>query len=168
MPLAYRLSAPSGNTRHIASRGKMDRMAIADVEPSADASTLSRKDLNMDQPPQPTGFPQPPIQPQVVPEPVSAPPPRKSRVLARLLLAFLLVLGLLGSLALNVLLFGAVGLLGIGSLDEDGRVQEKYFSLNRYGSEKVAILSIEGTILSGEGFFKQQIDHARKTSRTAI
>jgi len=26
----------------------------------------------------------------------------------------------------------------------------------------VAILSIEGTILSGEGFFKQQIDHARK------
>ncbi len=34
--------------------------------------------------------------------------------------------------------------------------------MNRDGTDKVAILSIEGTILSGEGFFKQQIDHARK------
>ena len=35
----------------------------------------------MDQPPQPTGFPQPPIQPQVVPEPIPPQPRRKSRVL---------------------------------------------------------------------------------------
>ena len=44
-------------------------------------------------------------------------------------------------------------------------MQEKYFSLTRYGRDKVAILSIEGTILSGEGFFKQQIDHATERHR---
>ena len=46
-------------------------------------------------------------------------------------------------------------------------MQEKYFSLNRYGTDKVAILSIEGTILSGEGFFKQQSTTPEKTPRTA-
>ena len=75
-----------------------------------------------------------------------------------------LFLGLMGSVALNLLLFVAVGLAGLGSADEEGRVQERYLlrATNRYGRDKVAILSIEGTILSGEGFFKQQIDHARK------
>jgi protease-4 len=72
------------------------------------------------------------------------------------------VLGLLGSLALNLLLFVAVGVLGAGSLDDGGRVQEKFVSGNRSGADKVAIISIEGTILGGEGFFKQEIDHARK------
>jgi protease-4 len=78
------------------------------------------------------------------------------------LLVTLLLLGFFGSVALNFLLFAAVGLIGIGSADEEARVKEKYFSLNRHGTDKVAIISIEGTILSGEGFFKQQIDHARK------
>jgi protease-4 len=55
-----------------------------------------------------------------------------------------------------------VGATGIGSADGEARVQEKFFSHNRHGGDKVAILSIEGTILSGEGFFKQQLDHARK------
>ncbi len=94
---------------------------------------------------------------------MSRPPPprRKSRVFARLFWV-ILVLGLLGSLALNLLLFVAVGVLGAGSLDDGGRVQEKFVSGNRSGADKVAIISIEGTILSGEGFFKQEIDHARK------
>jgi protease IV len=118
----------------------------------------------MDQPPQAAGFPQPPVRPQVVLEPLSAPPPRKSRVWARLLMVFLL-LGLLGSVILNGVLFGVVGLLGFGSADSDSRVQEKYFAQNRWGTEKVAILSIEGPILSGEGFFKQQIDHAMKDAK---
>jgi protease-4 len=68
-------------------------------------------------------------------------------------------------MALNVVLFVAVGVTGFGSLDQDARVQEKYFSLNHHGSEKVAILSIEGTILSGEGFFRQQLDHALKDAK---
>jgi len=115
----------------------------------------------MDQPPQSTGSSQPPIQPLLVPEPGAVPPPRKSRVFVRLLLT-LLVLGLIGSVVLNVVLMAIVGLAGIGSADGEGRVQEKFVSHNHYGAEKVAILSIEGTILTGDGFFKQQIDHARK------
>jgi protease IV len=116
----------------------------------------------MDQTPPLEGFPHP-IPAQIVPQAAPAKPPRKSRFFARLFLA-LLFFGLLGSLALNLLLLVAVGVSGLTG-EDDGRVKEKYFSMNRYGSEKVAILSIEGTILSGEGFFKQQIDHARKDIR---
>jgi protease-4 len=97
----------------------------------------------------------------VIAEPTATPPRRKLRVFVRLLLVFL-VLGLLGSLALNAVLMAAAGLAGFGSADSEARVQEKFFSHNRYGADKVAILSIEGTILSGEGFIKHQIDHARK------
>jgi protease IV len=124
----------------------------------------------MDQSPPPVGLPEPPLRPEVVLEPLrpQAPPRQKSRVLGRLFLVFLL-LGLLGSGALNLLLLAVVGLAGLGSADEDGRLQEKFYvqnrperEQNRFGRNKVAILSVEGTILSGEGFFKQQIDHARK------
>ena len=74
-----------------------------------------------------------------------------------------MVFGFLGSLAVNLLLLVVVGLSGLASAEDEGRVNEKVLpSWNRSGTEKVAILSIEGTILSGEGFFKQQIDHARK------
>jgi protease-4 len=76
-------------------------------------------------------------------------------------MAFLL-LGFLGSIAMNLLLLASLGLSGLAAAEDEGRVKEKHFALNHHGSEKVAILSIEGTILSGEGFFKQQIDHARK------
>jgi protease IV len=112
----------------------------------------------MDQPPQTNGFSQPPIHPQVVPEPIHAPPYRTSRLLVRMLLVFLLF-GLVGSLVLNGLLMAIVG---VTNAEGEPRVQEKFFSHNRQGTDKVAIFSIEGTILSGEGFFKQQIDHARK------
>lgn len=115
----------------------------------------------MDQPPQTNGLPQPPIQPLLVQESYPAAPRPKSRTLARLFVVFLAI-GLIGSLAVNVMLVAVVGALGFSSADGEGRVQEKFVSHNRYGSEKVAILSIEGTILTGEGFFKQQLDHAKK------
>jgi protease-4 len=75
------------------------------------------------------------------------------------LVVVLLLIGLMSSLVLNGLLFTVVGII---SADGETRVQEKYVSHNRHGAQKVAIFSIEGTILSGEGFFKNQIDHARK------
>ncbi|HEY4761059.1 MAG TPA: S49 family peptidase, partial [Thermoguttaceae bacterium] len=87
--------------------------------------------------------------------------PRKRSLLGRIFLAILLI-GLLGSLFLNFLLFAIVGVLGFGAAQTDGRVQEKFFSHQKLATNKVAILSIEGTIISGEGFFKQQIDHAIK------
>ncbi len=115
----------------------------------------------MDDTPQSTDNPQTPLQPLVVPETVPAPQPRKSHAFAKLMVV-LLVIVLLGSLALNGALMALVGLMGLNESEGEGRVQERYFSHNRQGTEKIAILSIEGTILSGEGFFKQQIDHARK------
>jgi protease-4 len=78
----------------------------------------------------------------------------------------LVLLGLVGSLALNFVLMALVGLAGYGASDGEGRVREQFYSHNHWGTEKVAILSIEGTILSGDGFFKQQIDHARKDAES--
>jgi protease IV len=112
----------------------------------------------MDQNPPPEGYPQSPVRAEVVYQP---PPRRKAHWLMRMLVT-LLVLGLLGSLAVNAILAMAVALSGIGGSEDEGRVQEKYYALNQQGTQKIAVLSIEGTILSGEGFFKQQIDHARK------
>ncbi len=41
-------------------------------------------------------------------------------------------------------------------------VQEKYHSLNKLATDKVAIIEIEGTIISGDGFVKKQIDRVRE------
>lgn len=117
----------------------------------------------MDQPPQPNGFPPdgfsaPPVQPQIVQERVYVPAKPRSGIWIRLIVV-LLLMGLFGSLMVNGLL---VALLGLRSEEGEARVQEKFVSHNRYGAQKVAVLSIEGTIVSGEGFFKNQIDHARK------
>lgn len=93
------------------------------------------------------------------PPPPPPPPPRKPRRATRWLLV-LLVLGLCGSLLLNVILFAAAGLASLASLDGSRGVQEKYHSYRRDGRSKVAIISIEGVILQGEGFVKRQIDRA--------
>ncbi len=53
------------------------------------------------------------------------------------------------------LLLVVLGLASLAASDDEGRVVERYYALNRRGPDKVAILG-------GEGFFKQQIDHARK------
>ena len=111
----------------------------------------------MDQTPPQNEFQQPLLRPAVVPEPKM---PQKSRFWGRFFTVFLL-LAFLSSLALNVLLIGAVFVAQFGDFEEE-RVQEKYFSLNKHGTSKIAIISIEGTILSGEGFFKRQIDQAKK------
>ncbi|OHB68458.1 MAG: hypothetical protein A2V70_07625 [Planctomycetes bacterium RBG_13_63_9] len=90
-----------------------------------------------------------------------APPRPRTRPVVRLLLV-LLILGLLGSLLLNVLLFGIAGLASLASIDVGGKVQEKYHSHSRTSRNKVVIISLEGAILSGEGFIKRQIDQATK------
>jgi protease IV len=111
----------------------------------------------MDQSPPPAGMPQSPVRPEVVYEPA---PRKKSSLLSRIFWGIVLM-GLLGSVALNLLLFVTVAMLGFG-MDEEGRVREQFVSGDRFAADKVAIFSIEGTILSGEGFFRHQIEHARK------
>jgi protease-4 len=76
--------------------------------------------------------------------------------------AILLALGLFGSLMINFLLAKLVGMSAGGG---EARVEEKFFSHQKDARDKVAILSIEGVIVGGEGFFKRQIDHARKDAK---
>jgi len=87
------------------------------------------------------------------------PPSRRSRPPGRWLLV-LLLLGLCGSLLLNVILFMVAGLAGLTSLDTDRKVQERFHSHQKSGRSKVAIISVEGVIMQGEGFAKDQIDRA--------
>jgi protease-4 len=83
------------------------------------------------------------------------PPPRRSSAIG-IVLFLLLVVALGGSMLLNfAFLVGKVG-------DSSAKVQEKYYSHARTGTKKVAIISLEGVILDGEGFVKQQIDQAAK------
>ncbi len=41
-------------------------------------------------------------------------------------------------------------------------IQEHYHSGNKYGTDKVAIISLRGLIVEGHGFIKQQIDRVRE------
>jgi protease-4 len=82
--------------------------------------------------------------------------PRKRSGGLRALLILLLVLGLGGSVLLNVGL-----LLGGGGFDSGRKVREKYFSHKRYARDKIAIISVDGLILEeDEGFVKRQIEQA--------
>lgn len=91
-------------------------------------------------------------------------PPAKRSLLSRIISVFLTFI-FIGSLLLNLLFLSVLGIAGFSSLDTEGRVQEKYYSHQYYATDKVAILSIEGVILSGEGFLKQQIDYALKDTK---
>ncbi|MHC4175997.1 MAG: signal peptide peptidase SppA [Planctomycetota bacterium] len=108
---------------------------------------------------QPKGPQETPAAAQVVSQP-PGPPARRGPRSARRWLLVLLLLGLCGSLLVNVMLFGVVGLTGLPSLDTDRKIQEKFHSHNESGRSKVAIISVEGVIMEGEGFAKRQIDRA--------
>lgn len=46
--------------------------------------------------------------------------------------------------------------------NEPGRPQEKYHSLARHASQKIAIIDVEGAIMEGDGFVKRQIDAVKE------
>ena len=107
--------------------------------------------------------PQQPITAQVV-EPSSRAPSSPPRKRGRFgCLAFFIVITVLGGL----LLFGTIlaGTLGLATMGPERRVREEFVSHNRFGQDKVAIISLEGAILSGEGHVKRQIDHAKDDDR---
>ncbi len=114
----------------------------------------------MDSQSHPEGHQEPPLATRVPAQPVMATPRTRTPPLVRWLLVFL-VLGLLGSALLNVLLGSVVGLSSLASLDTDRKLREEFFSHERNGSKKVAVITVEGTILTGEGFVKRQIDQAK-------
>jgi protease-4 len=76
-------------------------------------------------------------------------------------MALLIVLALLAALGFSMLL--NLALIGSRSTLSAETLQEEYFSKVDFqeGSDKIAIISVEGAILSSDGFVKQQIDQAR-------
>jgi protease-4 len=110
----------------------------------------------MDPNSQPRGPQEPPVAAQLAEQPPPPPSSRRARRPGRWLL-LLLLLGLCGSLLLNVMLLAVAGL---ASLESDRKVQERLHSYHKSGRSKVAIISVSGTILEGEGFVKHQIDRA--------
>jgi len=88
-------------------------------------------------------------------------PPAKGRPGLRIwlvLIVIFLALGLMISLMVNLVLFTV---LGISAAETDRKVEEKFYSHDKYASDKVAIISVTGTILDGQGFVKDQIDRAK-------
>jgi protease-4 len=112
----------------------------------------------MDTNPPNSGQPEP-IEAQVVATQAvrQTPPMKKSRLGMKLVLFFLL-LGLGGSVLLNMLLFGS----NLQSLEGPRKVREEFVSHNRSAKNKVAIITVDGAILTSEGFVKRQIDRAAK------
>ena len=82
-------------------------------------------------------------------------------------------------IALILLLFGGLGILMVGGIalvavasiaggTGEPRVHEEYFSHNRSGSRKVAILTIDGVIMDEvDGFAKRQIERVIKDEDVA-
>ncbi len=98
----------------------------------------------------------PPYPPYPPTGPVYRPPRRWPGVLMGLF--FFVVFCFFGiSLLFNLFLFA-----GSAALDSAARLQERYVSHNERAKNKVAIITIEGTILDGKGFVKRQIDRVAK------
>jgi protease-4 len=61
-------------------------------------------------------------------------------------------------------LMGYIGTMA-SYLDTSEHITEKHYSGEEFGANKVAILSITGVIMEGDGYVKHQIDHIRKDKR---
>lgn len=104
--------------------------------------------------------PPPPHSPnQAAPPP---PPPPPQIIIQQEKSAF----GRYGRVLLALLIFAAIWIIGMKSAYQsyfstsDG-TQEKYHSLSKSATKKVAIVDISGTILEGDGFVKKQLDRVR-------
>lgn len=71
--------------------------------------------------------------------------------------------GWLGWFLAAIFFFSMLGAYSAYSefLDEDKGLTEKYVSGAKKGEDKVAIISVEGVIMDGDGFVKKQIDRVR-------
>lgn len=83
---------------------------------------------------------------------------------SRLVSALGWVLFLLTGLVLLIVSLVLLTYMGLYSdyFDTTNGITEKYVSGLKSGSDKVAIISIEGVIMEGDGFVKHQIDRIRK------
>jgi len=75
-------------------------------------------------------------------------------------------LGRYGKFVLVLLILTVMSLVGLQSRYEQyfsppNKPQEKYHSLSKDAKKKIAIITVSGTIMEGDGFVKQQIDRVR-------
>jgi protease IV len=118
----------------------------------------------METSPHPQGGPEQPVVATVI-QPVPAGyVPRRRSIFGRIVSVFF-VLIFIASVLLNFLFLSMLAMVWVGGVDDEGRVHEKFYSHQSIATDKVAILSVEGVILSGEGFFKQEIEHALKDAQ---
>lgn len=68
------------------------------------------------------------------------------------------VVGFVLPIVLIAAIFGAMA----GGLPAENDLIEKHHSLNRDAASKIALVRIEGTILQGEGYFRDQLDRIRE------
>ncbi len=76
-------------------------------------------------------------------------------------------LGRYGKYVLMLLIFCVMALIGLQARYESyfskpGEPQEKYHSLSKEATKKVAVVSVSGTIVEGNDFVKKQIDQVKK------
>jgi protease-4 len=78
-----------------------------------------------------------------------------------LLLRIFASLGWIGFLFCALLAIGQFAALG-QYFDTSGGITEKHHSLSKFASDKIAVISVKGVILSGGGYVKHQIDRVRR------
>jgi len=73
-------------------------------------------------------------------------------------------LGRAGWIVAGVAVLSAIGSAGAFSryFQRDGRVEEKWHSLSKMAGDKVAIVSVTGAILGGEGFVRNQLERVEE------
>lgn len=98
------------------------------------------------------------ITPTQVPDAaVSINPPRRSGLGVFVWLALIACIGIIAVQFFIILVQGVAT-----SSNETAGAQEQYHSLAEGGSDKVAVISVNGVIMEGDGFVKRQIDRVRK------
>ncbi|TWT32473.1 putative signal peptide peptidase SppA [Posidoniimonas corsicana] len=75
--------------------------------------------------------------------------------------------GRFGKVLIAVVVILVIALMGLSAqyqsyFSEPGGPQEKYHSLSKTATDKIAIISVTGTIIEGDDFAKKQIDLVRK------
>jgi protease-4 len=97
-------------------------------------------------------------EPPVLATAVDRYPPQRRWTAARVIgwLAILVAIGFVG-----MTIMGFLSMTGSLSTADEHHIDEKFHSLNRHATDKIAIITVEGTILEADGFTKKQIDRVR-------
>ena len=98
--------------------------------------------------------------PPVVPATIVREPSKRSNV-GRVIGAIIGIVALGGVAMFALMWYAVVTAVSSGASTETHAV-EHYHSLAKHGANKIAIISVEGTIMDGDGFAKKQIDQVRQ------